>query len=224
MKLIDIKKSYGKNLVFDGFNLDIEEGKITVILGESGCGKTTLLEIICGFINDYTGEVKFEDDISNGISYIFQDDALIPWKTVHENMEYVLKDKLDGDLDQYIIQYLKMVKLGDYANEYPQVLSGGMKRRVGIARAFAFPARYLLMDEPFEFLDLKTKTGIIKDFKKIQKLENKTVIFITHDIESAVALGDNIVMLGQRPAKIIETLYDIQNKVGIKEKIEKLFL
>lgn len=224
MKLIDIKKSYGKNLVFDGFNLDIEEGKITVILGESGCGKTTLLEIICGFINDYTGEVKFEDDISNGISYIFQDDALIPWKTVHENMEYVLKDKMDGDLDLYITQYLKMVKLGDYANEYPQVLSGGMKRRVGIARAFAFPARYLLMDEPFEFLDLKTKTDIIKDFKKIQKLENKTVIFITHDIESAVALGDNIVMLGQRPAKIIETLYDIQNKVGIKEKIEKLFL
>lgn len=224
MKLTDINKSYGENTIYNNFNLEIEEGKITVIVGESGCGKTTLLEIICGFIKDYTGEVKFEDEVSNGISYMFQNDALIPWKTVYENMEYILKDRVKGDLHLYIKKYLTMVKLVEYADEYPSVLSGGMRRRVGIARAFAFPARYLLMDEPFEFLDLKTKKDIIKDFKEIHNLEKKTVIFITHDIELAVELGDNIVMLSSKPAGIVKIFYDIQNKNGIKEKIENLFL
>lgn len=224
MRLRNIKKSYGENRVFDGLDLDIQEGKVTAILGESGCGKTTLLQIICGFIDDYQGEVEFVNDTSSGISYIFQDDALIPWKTVYENLEYVLKDRKIKDLKKYIDGYLKMVKLSDYADRYPDVLSGGMKRRVGIARAFAFPSKYLLMDEPFEFLDLRTKTDIIKDFKRLQNMSKKTVLFITHDIDSALDLGDNIVVLGSKPTRLIREFKNNDTKDKMKENLEKLFL
>lgn len=224
MRLRNIKKSYGENRVFDGLDLDIQEGKVTAILGESGCGKTTLLQIICGFIDDYQGEVEFVNDTSSGISYIFQDDALIPWKTVYENLEYVLKDRKIKDLKKYIDGYLKMVKLSDCADRYPDVLSGGMKRRVGIARAFAFPSKYLLMDEPFEFLDLRTKTDIIKDFKRLQNMSKKTVLFITHDIDSALDLGDNIVVLGSKPTRLIREFKNNDTKDKMKENLEKLFL
>lgn len=226
MKILDLKKRYDDKIIFDGLNLDIEEEKITVILGQSGCGKTTLLNIICGFINDYTGEIKFESDIVDGIPYIFQEDALIPWKTVYKNIDYVLKNKIkEKDKREFIIEkYLKMVKLSSSKDSYPNVLSGGMKRRVGIARAFAFPSKYLLMDEPFEFLDVKTKYDIIHDFKEMQSVDKKTVILITHDIELAVALGDNIIILGSNPTDVVKEIRNSKENNFIKEEIEKIFL
>lgn len=226
MKILDLKKRYDDKIIFDGLNLDIEEEKITVILGQSGCGKTTLLNIICGFINDYTGEIKFESDIVDGMPYIFQEDALIPWKTVYKNIDYVLKNKIkEKDKREFIIEkYLKMVKLSSSKDSYPNVLSGGMKRRVGIARAFAFPSKYLLMDEPFEFLDVKTKYDIIHDFKEMQSVDKKTVILITHDIELAVALGDNITILGSNPTDVVKEIRNSKENNFIKEEIEKIFL
>ncbi|WP_101474955.1 ABC transporter ATP-binding protein [Fusobacterium sp.] len=226
MKILDLKKRYDDKIIFDGLNLDIEEEKITVILGQSGCGKTTLLNIICGFINDYTGEIKFESDIVDGMPYIFQEDALIPWKTVYKNIDYVLKNKIkEKDKREFIIEkYLKMVKLSSSKDSYPNSLSGGMKRRVGIARAFAFPSKYLLMDEPFEFLDVKTKYDIIHDFKEMQSVDKKTVILITHDIELAVALGDNIIILGSNPTDVVKEIRNSKENNFIKEEIEKIFL
>lgn len=225
MKLKNIVKKYGTREVLDGITLHIDEGKITVILGESGCGKSTLLGILSKNISDYSGEVEYEREINQGISYIFQEDTLIPWKTVYQNIEYVLEGKIPKDeMKKYIEKYLKMVNLEEYVEEYPQALSGGMKRRVGIARAFAFPSDYLFMDEPFEFLDIKTKQEIIEYFKVLQEQEKKTVIFITHDIESALELGEKIVVFSQKPTKIKSILKNDDIKEKMREKVKNLFL
>lgn len=225
MKLVNISKSFGKKVVFKDLNLDIEDQKVTVILGESGCGKSTLLSIIAGISEDYKGEVIYKKDSSFGMGYIFQEDTLIPWKTVYENIEYVLKEKVEVN-KEYIKKYLDIVKLSNDMDSYPKELSGGMKRRVAIARGFAFPSSYLIMDEPFEFLDLRTKKGIIKDFKKLQEVEKKTVVFVTHDIDSALDIADRIVVFGGKPTQVIKEYEDIreENKAEIAQDIKNLFL
>lgn len=225
MRVENLRKSYGGRKVLDGISFEGEEGKITVILGESGCGKTTLLGILSKSIDEYSGEIYFERDIDSGISYIFQEDTLIPWKTVYENIEYVLRDKIrDKDMRGYIEKYLEMVNLLEYRDEYPQHLSGGMKRRVGIARAFAYPSKYLFMDEPFEFLDIKTKSEIIEYFKILQKKEKKTVLFITHDINLALELGEKIIVFSAKPTKIKKVFDNVVDREKISMEIKKLFL
>lgn len=225
MRVKNLIKNYGERRVLNKLSFEGEEEKVTVILGESGCGKTTLLEILSGNILDYSGEIEFDRDKILGISYIFQEDTLIEWKTVYENIEYVLKDKIPQEImREHIEKYLKMVNLLDYRDEYPQRLSGGMKRRVGIARAFAFPSNYLFMDEPFEFLDIKTKREIREYFKILQEEERKTVLFITHDIESALELGDKIVVFSSKPTEIKKIFSDVGDKEKLRCEIKKLFL
>lgn len=233
MKLVNIVKSYGDKKVLDGISAEIPQGKVTAVLGESGCGKSTLLNIIAGKIKDYTGEILSGPDENLGIAYIFQEDTLIPWKTIYNNLAFVLKGKIpQNELDGRIRKYLKMVGLGGSEDEYPNMLSGGMKRRAGIARAFSFPSDYLFMDEPFEFLDIKIKKEIMNDFIRLQQQEKKSVIFITHDIHSAVELGEQIIVLGGKPAKVkavfnnpyaLKRNEDFQEKWKLQEKIEKLF-
>ena len=203
MQLKNIVKNYGEKKVLGGDDIEIEEGKITAILGESGCGKSTLLNIIAGKIIDYSGEIIFEREHEKGISYVFQEDTLIPWKTVYNNLEFVLKGKVEkSELDKRIKKYLKIVNLEGSEKEFPNMLSGGMKRRVGIARAFAFPSNYMFMDEPFEFLDVKIKEEIVEDLIKLQESEKKTIILITHDIDTAIILGEKIVVLGEKPSVV----------------------
>ena len=225
MKVINIKKNYGESKILAGVSFEGEEGKVTVILGESGCGKSTLLGILSNNIKDFSGEIVFDRDISSGISYIFQEDTLIPWKTVYENIEYVLKDKISAsEMRTYIEKYLKMVNLLEYKDEYPEHLSGGMKRRVGIARAFAYPSDYLFMDEPFEFLDIKTKGEIIEYFKLLQEKNKKTVLFITHDIESALKIGDKIVVFSSKPTRVKRVFDTVTNNEKLSDEIRKILL
>ncbi|WP_300621205.1 ABC transporter ATP-binding protein [uncultured Fusobacterium sp.] len=225
MKVINIKKNYGERKILAGVSFEGEEGKVTVILGESGCGKSTLLGILSNNIKDFSGEIVFDRDISSGISYIFQEDTLIPWKTVYENIEYVLKDKISAsEMRAYIEKYLKMVNLLEYKDEYPEHLSGGMKRRVGIARAFAYPSDYLFMDEPFEFLDIKTKGEIIEYFKLLQEENKKTVLFITHDIESALKIGDKIVVFSSKPTRVKKVFDTVTNNEKLSDEIRKILL
>lgn len=225
MKVINIKKNYGERKILAGVSFEGEEGKVTVILGESGCGKSTLLGILSNNIKDFSGEIVFDRDISSGISYIFQEDTLIPWKTVYENIEYVLKDKISASVMRtYIEKYLKMVNLLEYKDEYPEHLSGGMKRRVGIARAFAYPSDYLFMDEPFEFLDIKTKGEIIEYFKLLQEENKKTVLFITHDIESALKIGDKIVVFSSKPTRVKRIFDTVTNNEKLSDEIRKILL
>lgn len=225
MKVINIKKNYGERKILAGVSFEGEEGRVTVILGESGCGKSTLLGILSNNIKDFSGEIVFDRDISSGISYIFQEDTLIPWKTVYENIEYVLKDKISASVMRtYIEKYLKMVNLLEYKDEYPEHLSGGMKRRVGIARAFAYPSDYLFMDEPFEFLDIKTKGEIIEYFKLLQEENKKTVLFITHDIESALKIGDKIVVFSSKPTRVKRVFDTVTNNEKLSDEIRKILL
>jgi len=234
VQLKNIVKNYGDKKVLGGIDIEIEERKITAILGESGCGKSTLLNIIAGKIKDYSGEIIFEREHEKGISYVFQEDTLIPWKTVYNNLEFVLKGKVEkSELDKRIKKYLKIVNLEGSEKEFPNMLSGGMKRRVGIARAFAFPSNYMFMDEPFEFLDVKIKEEIVEDLIKLQESEKKTIILITHDIDTAITLGEKIVVLGEKPSVVrasfvnkfaLKILENSEEKEKFKLEIKKLFL
>ncbi|GFN36886.1 ABC transporter ATP-binding protein [Tepidimicrobium xylanilyticum] len=200
-KVEGITKYYGNLKVLDNISIDFESNKTTCILGPSGCGKTTLLNIIAGIIPMDSGQIiGFKDE---RISYVFQEDRLIKWKNVKENLEFVLRGNMDRkQMENIIDKYLKLVNLEEYKYYYPKKLSGGMRQKVSILRAFAYPSNVLIMDEPFKSLDIKSKSVVMQFFKQLRDIENKTCILVTHDIEEALELGDKIVMLTQKPTKV----------------------
>ena len=186
-------KSYGSNLVLENLNMNFPKNKITVITGPSGCGKTTLLNIISGIEKPDSGEVVMNDQ---SISFIFQEDRLLPQFTVYQNIAFVLKSTMTpAEMRPAIEKYMALVKLTDAMDKLPSQLSGGMKRRVAIARAFAYRSRLLIMDEPFKGLDDKLKKEIIDQFLQIYREDKRTVILVTHDMKEAELLGDNIYSL-----------------------------
>lgn len=194
IKIVNLGVSYGEKKVYENFNLDIEQGKITCVLGESGCGKTTLLNAIAGLVR-HTGEIP-----KLSCSYIFQTPRLVPNLTVRGNLNLVCKD------ENRIDNLLKMTGLEDKAGSFPVHLSGGEAQRVSIARAFAFDCDLLLMDEPFTSLDLKLKISIMEQFVSLQREQNKTALFVTHDIDEAIYLADRIIVLREGKA-----VWDIKN-------------
>ncbi len=199
MKQVD--KRFGDLVVLQDFSMQVEEHKLVCMVGPSGTGKTTLLNIMAGIIPADNGEINgFE---GRTVSYLFQETRLLGWKTVKENIDFVLKDKLGKEQREKLgYKYLSMVGLWDFRDYYPRQLSGGMKQRVSIARAFAYPADLLLMDEPFTGLDIQLKTVLISAFIDLWLLDRRSVFFVTHDIEEAVLLGEEIYVLTDRPATI----------------------
>ncbi len=203
--MISIKnlyKSYGSLSVYDDFNLQIECGKITVILGESGSGKTTLLDILAG-LTEYDGVVEGD---YKPTSFVFQKDFLVPNLTVKQNLQLVVKN-VDVEKE------LEKVNILDKKDEYPKNLSGGMARRVAILRGLLYPAKTLLLDEPFINLDLALKYDLINMIKNRQKESRQTTVLVTHDIKEAVLLGDRIIVI-----KKGEIIFDTLNE---GEKTEK---
>ena len=182
----NLTKKYDSKIVFNHLNLDIEENKITVILGESGVGKTTLLNVIAG-LTDYEGKVSGE---IKPMSYIFREDRLIPNLTVEENLKLVIPN-VDVNTE------LEKVGLQNEAKSYPKTLSAGMSRRVSIARGMAFPSKLILMDEPLINLDLALKFDLISKIKADVKEKEKTAIIVTHDVKEAVLLADRILVLNK---------------------------
>lgn len=221
-RVVNLKKSYGELKVLDGISIDFKLGKVTAILGPSGSGKTTMFNILMDNISDFHGEIQGFKDCY--ISSIFQEHRLIPWKTVYENMEFVLRDKVSKEnLRKYIGEYLDLVGLREYKDYYPKSLSGGMKQRVNIARAFAYPSEVLLMDEPFKSLDSRTKNDIYNLFRKLMENSKRAVVLITHDIDEAISLGDTIVIFSDKPTKIKDVIEnEIEDKDYIKKKIESI--
>lgn len=197
----NINKSYEKTQILKNVSIDFEKGKTTCILGESGVGKTTLLNIISGIIDADSGEVVgFKDE---ACSFVFQEDRLIEWKNIRNNLSFVLENKIDKlEIEKLIDKYLELVNLQEYKCYYPRKLSGGMRQRISILRAFIYPSNILIMDEPFKSLDINNKQIVMELFKKLKTIEDKTCILITHDIEEALELGDRIIILSNKPSKV----------------------
>jgi NitT/TauT family transport system ATP-binding protein len=191
----NLKKGYDTQVpIFENFNLIIEENKITCILGPSGIGKTTLLNVISGIINADSGDLS--DFNNRNFSYIFQEPRLLRWKTVYDNINFVLKDLYPKkEADQITNKYIDMVGLTKFRDYYPNNISGGMIQRVSIARAFAYPSEILIMDEPFKSLDMKLKKNLISSFINLWEIDHRTIIFVTHDMEEAAYIGNNIFIL-----------------------------
>ena len=193
MELKNITVRFDEKKVYDSFHIAFPENKITCILGASGCGKTTLLNVIAGTV-PYTGEVV---DKSKKIGFIFQNPTLFSHLTVEQNIQYVLKkDIKDKKIrKEKTEKVLREVELYDDRKKYPEELSGGMAQRVSLARAFAYESDLLLLDEPFKGMDISLKKKVIDLFIGLYEKRKNTAIMVTHDLDEAILLADKIVVL-----------------------------
>lgn len=191
-----------------GVTLDVYDNEFLVLLGPGHCGKTVFLNVLAGLEHPTEGEIYLDGEPITGndprIGMVFQKWSLLPWKTVMENTEIGPKFKgVDKQTRRKKAQqYIDLVGLRGFENAYPNQLSGGMKQRVGIARAYTNDPEILIMDEPFGALDAQTRYSMEEEIMKIWQKEKRTIIFVTNNIEEAVYLGDRIILFSERPAKI----------------------
>jgi NitT/TauT family transport system ATP-binding protein len=194
-------------------NLEIEKGAIYTVIGPSGCGKSTLLASIAGLIPDFSGTISLNgEQVSqkeHTIGLIPQNYGLLPWKSVYENILIGLKIKgiqISRTQEVQIETVMDKLKIAEFKSRFPNELSGGQKQRVAIARALVLKPDILLMDEPFSALDALTREATQELFQKIRDEEQTTTLFITHDVEEAVALGHKIVLMSPGPGRIIKVI------------------
>lgn len=210
MLINNINFKYGSNEIYNNFNIEFQQGKINCIIGESGCGKTTLL--------NYISEKLYYEN--KRIAYVFQEDNLIPWKNIYVNLKIVAKKYFEKSiLEKEINNALVKVRLEKYKYFYPRKLSGGMRQRINFARALIGNPEVILMDEPFKSLDIKSKNNMIELIKNLKNTDI-TIILVTHDINEILMLADVVYYLGGRPVEIIESAIGINIKNIIK-KINK---
>ncbi len=207
--------SYEQKTIFDNFDVTFEQGKINVILGGSGVGKTTLLNAIAG-IKSYEGQIE---GCEGGVSYIFQKDRLIPSISVYKNLDLILKGvvKDKAERKRMIEQTAVDLEIFDVLKSLPSEISGGQAQRVSMARAFLYPSDVMLLDEPFKALDTALKTRLIKQFAALQEKKNKTVVFVTHAIDECLLLADDYFVFDDAPVKIV-----LQGKINSKKSERKL--
>jgi NitT/TauT family transport system ATP-binding protein len=210
LRLDNITHAYSGMDVLRGINLDITSGKIVCIVGPSGCGKSTLLRLIGGLERPTSGRILQlgapPDDSLNPLTYVFQDFALLPWRSVEGNISLVLEDHgIKGTrADGIIRDVLARTKLSDFRQMLPKQLSGGMKQRVAIARALAVNPSVMLMDEPLSALDSQTRELLMDDLIQLWSRQPFTSVYVTHNLAEAVRLGHAIVVLSRRPGCIRE--------------------
>ncbi len=197
------------HVILNNLNLEIKEGEFVTIVGPSGCGKSTLLNILGGMDPFFRGEIQIDSKPIHDSPYtdrviVFQEGALFPWLTVYQNIEFGLKIARVSKTqrEQTVMHYIDMVQLTNFSQAFIHQLSGGMKQRVAIARALALNPKILLMDEPFAALDIQTRKMLYNELLKIHQQTNKTIIFVTHNINEAVSLGDRVIIMSPILANI----------------------
>ncbi len=205
-----VNKSFNENSkklhVLQDVNLDVMPGEFLVLLGPSGSGKSTLLRIMSGLTTSTDGQVVKQDNLKE--SYIFQNFALFPWLNVYQNIGFGLKmNNVDTKaMHDKVMHEVKTMSLAGFEHSYPRELSGGMKQRVGIARALAVDPQVIFLDEPFSALDSFTANRLRSELLQIWQEHNLTIIMVTHLIEEALQLADRIAVMSSRPGKIIKVL------------------
>ncbi|WP_413284740.1 ABC transporter ATP-binding protein [Vibrio sp. MA40-2] len=208
----------GEFVALKDVNLDIKQGEFISLIGHSGCGKSTVLNLVAGLLDATDGGVILDGREVDGPgperAVVFQHHSLLPWLTVYQNVELAVKQVAKGKskawIKQQVEHYLELIQMQHASDKKPSEISGGMKQRVGIARALALKPKVLLMDEPFGALDALTRAHLQDSLMKIQAELNNTVIMITHDVDEAVLLSDKIVMMTNGPAATIGEVLDIE--------------
>ena len=221
IKLVNVSKFYAVEKetikVLDGINLEIPQNKITIILGRSGCGKTTLLRLVSGLEELNQGEILGSK--SKKKAYVFQEDRLMPWLNVKKNITFgINKNELD---DAKIDKIIDTVGLNKFYSAYPSQLSGGMKQRVSIARAFAYNPDFIMMDEPFSALDFFTREQMQNELLRINKTLKCSILFVTHSIDEALTLGDKIVILERG---VIKSKYELGEESSQRDLLDEKFV
>lgn len=208
VKVMDLTKQFDDLLVLDDISFDVKKGEFLCIVGPTGCGKTTFLNSLTKLYTPTKGEILINNEPvdlnKHSIAYIFQEYSTMPWLTVEENVQFGLEIKhaSKAAADQKAEEYLDIVGLSKYRSYYPNQLSASMLQRVVIARAFATEPELLLMDEPYGQLDIELRFRLEDELLNLWKRNGTTVIFITHNIEEAVYLGERILVLTNKPTKI----------------------
>ncbi len=218
-----------ESLVVDDVSIDVRENEFLVLLGPGQCGKSVILSMISGLMEPTVGEVfldgKKKTDITTRIAMVFQRVSLLPWLTVEGNVEF--GQKYAGipkeQRKQTAKRYIELVGLAGFETAFPHQLSGGMKQRVGIARAYANAPEVLLMDEPFGALDAQTRYAMEDEILKIWSKEKRTVIFVTNNIEEAVYLADRIILFSKKPASV-KQVFDLNGIERPRDNMSEQFL
>ncbi len=203
-----IGHAYRDLVVLEGIDLDAAPGEVTVLVGPSGCGKSTLLGILGGLLAPTQGEVRLDGELApdclNSVTTVFQDASLLPWRSVAKNVSLVLEDSPlpRAERAARVAEVLAQTGLADFAGAWPRQLSGGMRQRLGIARALAVRPAVLLMDEPLSALDAQSRALLLDDFAALIAGAGVTCVYVTHHLAEAVRLGHTIVVLSRRPGRI----------------------
>ncbi len=211
----------------DNINLSFKKGEFICLLGPSGCGKSTLLNIIAGLETPSEGKIYLNEKEINGVgvdrAVMFQESALFPWLKVIDNVEFGMKMKgiPKKERREKALHYLKMVHLAKFQNSFIHELSGGMRQRVALARALTLDSEVLLMDEPFAALDSQTKSILQSELQKVWWETKKTIIFVTHNVEEAVLLGDRVIVMSTNPGRVKR---EFKIELGRPRKLENIDL
>jgi NitT/TauT family transport system ATP-binding protein len=209
LEMRGISIAYGDISVIAGLDLAVTDGEFVTLIGASGCGKTTLLSVIAGFLRPTAGQVTLSGRPITAPSadraMVFQDDAVFPWSTVLDNVAYGLRFRglRKAERRRRADELVRLVGLDGWQSAYPRELSGGMRKRVDLARALALEPEILLMDEPFAALDAITKERLQEEFQRIRESRSMTVVFVTHDIEEALFLSDRVVLMSVAGGRIL---------------------
>ena len=219
---------YGALQVVEEVSFGIDQGDFVSLIGPSGCGKTTMLNMLAGFVAPTTGRVLLDGKPVAGPGpergVIFQEYGVFPWLTVAQNIEFGLKLRAnrvpEGERREIRDRYMRLMGLQDFAGAYPKTLSGGMRQRLAIARAYAVKPEFLLMDEPFGALDAQTRNHMQNLLLQVLEQEGKTVMLITHSVEEAIYLSSRIVVVTARPARV-RTIIDVPFPYPREERLHE---